>query len=230
MTFWDKTAADYDWRHTAPRTKYLRARELWLLQRFAFGKIADLGCGTGWPAIELERIGLPVYGFDSSRAMLELFRAKSQDAKLCLADCRALPIKPGKFDCVVSTLSMLNYCERWQRAIEQLALILKPGGRAILSVVSDIGQRRTSMRVHGHKTAVLGIGLAELKQQFERNGLELVYAEGLFLFTNPNWSSFRPIGLVERLCLWLERLFAKSLLGRAKILLLVFDKKRKKEV
>jgi len=205
MNFWDETAFDYDWRHKTPRTAYLRARELAFIKKFAKGFIADLGCGSGFPLIELKKKELHVIGFDSSREMLKSLKAKDKKAKICLCDCTSLPVKANSFDCALSTLSFLNYCKDYEEIISQIAQILRPGGRVLLSVISKHDTKIPRlMKVHKKAIKIFGFEFKELKEVFEKYGFRLLAARGLFLFVRPKWGNFEPLSLRENLILGIE--------------------------
>lgn len=221
--FWDETAFSYDYRHEPPRTKYLRKEELKILKKYCFGNVVDLGCGSGFPLIELEKAGLRVFGFDSSIEMLKILKKKSQNSIVCLGDCNHLPIKFA--DCIVSTLSFLNYYENYEKIIKQISNLLKPDGKVILSVISkNDAPTPKLMKVHKKSIKVFGFDFNEIKNSFEKFRFKLIEAKGLFLFTNPKWGNFEPISLKEKFYLFLERFFSKIFVEKGKLYILVFKK------
>jgi SAM-dependent methyltransferase len=71
--------------------------------------ILDLACGTGKVGAEIARRGYPrVFGVDLSEGMA---RVAMDEARLRVAvqDARALGLRPGTFDLVVSLYDSLNY-------------------------------------------------------------------------------------------------------------------------
>lgn len=226
--FWDETAFDYDFRHETPRTKYLRAKELEFVRKFAKGLVADLGCGSGFPFLELEK--LHVIGFDSSREMLKLLRQKDKKAEVCLCDCAKLPIKANTFDCAVSTLSFLNYCQDYEAVIRQIAQILRLGGRVLLSVISKYDTKAPRlMKVHKKAIKIFGFEFKRLKETFEKHGFRLIATKGLFLFVKLKWGNFEPLSLREKLALKIEDLINRIFCQKGRVYLLAFEKIKNKK-
>ena len=93
------------------------------------GRILEVGCGTGVFAARCSReLGCEVVALDSSPAMVEETSARGVDA--VLGDVRHLPFEDGAFDCAVA-LWMLHHVSDRDRAIGELARVLRPGGRLV---------------------------------------------------------------------------------------------------
>jgi SAM-dependent methyltransferase len=131
MSAYDAWASVYDaWGGQNPGdvAHYVR------LAREANGPIVELAVGTGRVAIEVVRgTGRPVLGIDSSPAMLEVARGKSDGLpiELRLGDMRELELDepaaliyvPGR-----SLLHLHGWSEK-RRVFETVAAALRPGGR-----------------------------------------------------------------------------------------------------
>jgi SAM-dependent methyltransferase len=92
-------------------------------------RILEVGCGWGELAEWLAReTGAEVVATDLSPRMIELARARGVDAKL--ADVQSLPFADGEFDVAVAAW-MLYHVPGLERAIAELARVLRPGGRLI---------------------------------------------------------------------------------------------------
>jgi SAM-dependent methyltransferase len=92
-------------------------------------RIVEVGCGTGVFAARCAReLGCDVVALDSSPAMVEETRARGVEA--VLGDVRDLPFEDGAFDCAVA-LWMLHHVDGRDRAIGELARVLRPRGRLI---------------------------------------------------------------------------------------------------
>jgi SAM-dependent methyltransferase len=72
-------------------------------------------------------------GVDSSEAMLAVARAKRPGLDLRLAPITALPFSEGSFDLAVIAL-VLEHLPDIEAPIAELARVLKPGGRVVLSM------------------------------------------------------------------------------------------------
>jgi ubiquinone/menaquinone biosynthesis C-methylase UbiE len=100
--------------------------------------VVDVGSGTGLLTLACAARSRQVWAIDSSRAMGEYLRVKAASAGLenvetVLASAESLPLVDDVADIVVS-----NYCmhelrdEGKQRALAEIARVLKPGGRLVI--------------------------------------------------------------------------------------------------
>lgn len=94
--------------------------------------VLDIGCGTGSLLAELvERgpgPGLRLVGLDLSPAMLAEARHKLPPrVALVEGSAERLPFVAGSFDVVVST-SVYHFWRRPERALSEIARVLRPGG------------------------------------------------------------------------------------------------------
>jgi len=97
------------------------------------GPVADLGCGPGHVAAYLRGRGLPVVGLDLSPAMGAV---AGRDAGLpaVAGDLAALPIRSAALAGAVCLYTVIHLDrERRQAAYRELARVLRPGGRALVS-------------------------------------------------------------------------------------------------
>jgi SAM-dependent methyltransferase len=92
-------------------------------------RVLEVGCGWGELAEWLAReTGAEVVATDLSPHMVELARERGVDARL--ADVQELPFADGEFDVVVAAW-MLYHVPDLDRAVAELARVLRPGGRLI---------------------------------------------------------------------------------------------------
>ncbi|MSP48425.1 MAG: SAM-dependent methyltransferase [Alphaproteobacteria bacterium] len=102
--------------------------------------VLDVGCGTGFPAIELaERLGPSsrVHGLDPWAAALDRARAKAAargvaHVVLDRGDAARMPYADRHFDLIVSNLGLNNLPDP-EAAAAECRRVLKPGGRLALS-------------------------------------------------------------------------------------------------
>jgi malonyl-CoA O-methyltransferase len=100
-------------------------------------RVLDLGCGTGRHALRLAAAGAKVTALDLSPGMLQEARAKAGtlDLDFRLHDLtQPLPFPEAAFDLAVSGL-VLEHLEDLDAFFRELARVLKPGGRAVVSAM-----------------------------------------------------------------------------------------------
>lgn len=100
-------------------------------------RVVDLACGTGDIALAAAARGAAVTGLDLTFRMTELARAKAarrrtndndEVPRYAVADMMALPLPSASVD-VVTTGYGLRNVPRLEVAIDEIARVLKPGGR-----------------------------------------------------------------------------------------------------
>jgi SAM-dependent methyltransferase len=136
--FFDAEAARYDASYDADdwAGRFLRRRLEAALRALGDGPgdLLDAGMGGGRLVGELDAAGWTVTGIDSSTEMVGLARKRLPKLadRLLEADLGALPFPPGSFDAAVAT-GALEYVGDLARGLEELARVLRPGGRAVMS-------------------------------------------------------------------------------------------------
>jgi ubiquinone/menaquinone biosynthesis C-methylase UbiE len=137
--FWESEAARYDHAYDTPgRTgRVLRSRQEMVLQLLGDGpgEVLDAGMGPGRLLLALSERGWRVSGVDVSEAMVALAASRVPDApeRLVRASVERLPFPDSSFDAVVAT-GVLEYVAYSERAIDELARVLRPGGLAVISI------------------------------------------------------------------------------------------------
>jgi len=91
-------------------------------------RVLEVGCGWGAFAARLEELGAEIVALDLSPRMVELARQRELDARV--GDVQALPFADGSFDCAVANW-MLYHVPDLDRALGELARVLRPGGRLV---------------------------------------------------------------------------------------------------
>jgi len=102
------------------------------------GTIAlDLGCGTGTVAMKLAAAGARVHAIDISEEMLRITAARAGragfDVQVEYGRAEHIPALDADFDIVTASLSLMFVADK-ASAAEQIARVLKPGGRFVASV------------------------------------------------------------------------------------------------
>lgn len=99
-------------------------------------RVLDVACGTGVLAREVaSRVGPKgsVTGLDINDGMLALAARKSPEIEWRCAPAEALPFDNQQFDAVVSQFGLMFFDDR-RAAIEEMARVLRPGGRLAVAV------------------------------------------------------------------------------------------------
>lgn len=116
-----------------------------LLSQYPLGAALDAACGTGRHAACLAALGHQVTGIDATAEMLEKAKARVPSAQFETADLTAIPLPDGAMDCAVCTLA-LTHCADLKPPLRELARVVKPGGRI---VISDVHPTMVMLGVHG---------------------------------------------------------------------------------
>jgi SAM-dependent methyltransferase len=97
------------------------------------GEVLDAGMGPGRLVAALAERGWTVHGVDVAEEMLQRARQNLPDAapRFERAPIERLPYPDGRFDAVTAT-GVLEYSDL-AVALEELARVLRPGGRAVVS-------------------------------------------------------------------------------------------------
>jgi SAM-dependent methyltransferase len=115
-------------------------------------KVLEVGGGEGELAERIrDELGAEVIAIDQSERMVEIQRSKGIDARV--GDVEELPFADGEFDVVVAAW-MLYHVPDLDRALGEIARVLKPGGRLVavtnaidhLQELWDLARRETSLR------------------------------------------------------------------------------------
>lgn len=89
----------------------------------------EVGCGEGELAARVQaELGCEVVAIDQSERMVEITRSRGVNARV--ADVQDLPFVDGEFDCAVAAW-MLYHVPDVRRALDELARVLRSGGRLV---------------------------------------------------------------------------------------------------
>jgi len=115
-------------------------------------RILDVGCGDGVLAVELSRRGASVTGVDASEAMIAAAKARAGAENLPVrfeqARADALPFPDETFD-TVSAVTVLCLIDDADKAMREMARVLRPGGRLVLGEVGRISLWALLRRIRG---------------------------------------------------------------------------------
>jgi len=134
-----------------------------LLDGLPPGPVLDAACGTGRHTAYLQDAGREVVGVDSSPQMLARARKRLPGVDLREGDLAELPLQSGAVSGAVCALA-LSHLTDMRPAIAEIARVLRPGGRLVLSnphpfatgvlgwraVFTDAAGRRSMIPEHPH--------------------------------------------------------------------------------
>jgi SAM-dependent methyltransferase len=103
-----------------------------------FQTVLDVACGSGDLLAPLAESNSKVVGVDLDAEMLDLARARSSSAgnvEIREMSAESLAFDDGSFD-AVTCFSALPYLDQ-ERAISEIARVLRPGGRLVLGTVGS---------------------------------------------------------------------------------------------
>jgi ubiquinone/menaquinone biosynthesis C-methylase UbiE len=137
---------------------------------------ADIGAGTGFISEGLLERGARVIAVDQSEAMLEVLKEKlgSSDELDCRkGEADALPVESGSVDAVFANM-YLHHVEDPAGAIAEMARLLKPGGRL---VITDLDQHNHTFLLTEQHDRWSGFKRSDVRQWFKQAGLSQVRSE-----------------------------------------------------
>jgi len=202
----------------------------------------DVGCGTGFPLIELaERLGpvAHVHGLDPwtgalDRARVKIASRETRNVTLHEGSATAMPFANATFDLIVSNLGVNNFEDR-AAAIRECRRVACPGGilalttnlqghmREFYAIFEEVlaGEGEELQRLHSHVEhratiasvrALLEDGGFNVTRVVERQGL-MRFADGTALFNH----HFIKLGFLDawkKVVPGRERIVFGKLLGR----------------
>lgn len=129
-------------RHYSPGRTW-QSLSVGLAALLRLGDTLDVGCADGAAASFVAPYCKSLTCIDTSARWVEAAKqrfAKSEHVRAELADVHALPYRAASFDDVL-VFHTLTYAEHPQKALEECARVLRPGGRIVLLSLNEHEQR-----------------------------------------------------------------------------------------
>ena len=130
-------------------------------------RFLDVGTSTGTNLRLLTGLGFSnVVGVELNPDAAEFARKKT-GVEVVVADSTALPFENNEFDCVFAT-DVIEHIENDEAALKELARVLRPGGKLIITVPAfmslwglqdDLSHHHRRYRMHQLRRVVVGAGL-----------------------------------------------------------------------
>jgi ubiquinone/menaquinone biosynthesis C-methylase UbiE len=176
--YFDAIGSDWDRLQRAFYSDRVREKALTHARVQGGRRAADLGAGTGFITQGLIERGIRVIAVDPSPAMLEVVRRKFPWPKR--VDCRTgeaekLPIANASVDYCFANMC-LHHVDDPRVAIAEMARILRPGGRA---VVTDLDAHELACLSEEHHDRWKGFDREDIRRWFREAGLAEVRVDGL---------------------------------------------------
>lgn len=142
LLFHDAAARSYDakWAISFDERciRYVRERAEWMLPSRRYGRVLEVGTGTGFFMLNLWQAGFvgEAHACDISPGMLaacaESARSVGCDISLRTADAEGLPYEDANFDLVVGH-AILHHLPEPEAALGEIHRVLVPGGELLLA-------------------------------------------------------------------------------------------------
>jgi ubiquinone/menaquinone biosynthesis C-methylase UbiE len=139
---------------------------------------ADIGAGTGFVSQGLLQRGVSVIAVDQSPAMLAVLEEKlggAGELDCRLGSAEALPVESGNVDAVFANM-YLHHVEDPAAAIAEMARLLKPGGRLVITDLDE--HTHDFLRTEQHDRW-MGFKRRDVRQWLKRAGLVEVRSESI---------------------------------------------------
>ena len=133
-TAFDRQAAQYDTEMYGRHARRLHGEVMAAVERFEFGAVLDVGCGTGatLEAIVSAQTGVHACGIDLSPEMIAVARRRmGEAAQLEVADAEHLPLPDAAVDLVVCVDSLHHYPQP-SGALAEMHRVSRPGGGLVI--------------------------------------------------------------------------------------------------
>jgi 2-polyprenyl-3-methyl-5-hydroxy-6-metoxy-1,4-benzoquinol methylase len=169
----------------------------------------DVGCGDGFLSIAMRQGGATAIGADLSGEMLAAARHRAElhgvETMWVRAAAEALPFQPAEFD-VVMGVTVLCFISDPQRAVREMARVLRPQGNLLLGELGEWSLWAIWRRLRGwfgvqRWRAAHFFTLSEMRQLTEGAGLRLRLVRGCIYYP--------PVGLAARALSWLDLLLSR---------------------
>jgi len=209
--YYDRFSETYDNERHRGYHKLIDELELDLVRRYGAGKdVFEAGCGTGLLLREAAGVARSAVGLDLSRGMLAPARARG--LTVVQGSLTDVPLPSESFDLVYS-MKVLAHVPPIERAVAELARLVRPGGHLLLEFYNPFSLRFLAKwlggpgRIHGD-----GTDESHVFTRFDRlsrargylpSGMRVVEVRGVRVLTpSSHVFAWPPLG---KLFAWAER-------------------------
>lgn len=209
--YYDRFSETYDNDRHRGYHRLIDELELDLVRRYGAGKdVFEAGCGTGLLLREAAGFARTAVGLDLSRGMLTPARARG--LTVVQGSLTDVPLPSASFDLVYS-MKVLAHVPPIERAVAELARLVRPGGHLLLEFYNPFSLRYLAKRLGGPgRIAGDGTDESHVFTRFDRlsrargylpSGLRVVEVRGVRVLTpSSHVFAWPPLG---KLFAWAER-------------------------
>jgi len=175
-SYFKEVASEWDTMRKDYFTEEVREAAIARAKLTADSVIADVGTGTGFMLAGVAPLVGKAYGFDNSPEMLEVARenlSTSANVELKVSEGESLPLPDGTVDAVFANM-YLHHATAPAQAIAEMARILKPGGRL---VITDLDRHDNYWMAKEMADVWLGFERTQVEEWFVAAGLAGVKVE-----------------------------------------------------
>lgn len=203
--YWDQIAGQYNSLYSSPWSQQENEAVAENLHRLrcmaAATRVLDLGCGTGLGLEMCKAMSgdIEYVGLDVSKKALNILREVYGNQFVVIGDmAKSLPFSSESFDLVISLFSSVSFSFSWQKTVEEVFRVLRPGGQAYLSTLNRWSFRRilrgklrsrelyrtrgSAARVHGARAPAWAISSVNFEKHLLGTGFIQVRQSGIGMF------------------------------------------------
>jgi SAM-dependent methyltransferase len=147
QTYYDRFSATYEAERHHGYHRLIDELELQLIRRYGAGRdVFEAGCGTGLLLREAAAVARSAVGLDLSRGMLGPARARG--LRVVQGSLTDVPLPSASVDLVYS-MKVLAHVPPIERALAELARLVRPGGHLLLEFYNPYSLRYLAKRLGG---------------------------------------------------------------------------------
>jgi SAM-dependent methyltransferase len=209
--YYDRFSETYENERHRGYHRLIDELELDLVRRYGAGKdVFEAGCGTGLLLREAAEVARSAVGLDLSRGMLA--PARDRGLRVVQGSLTDVPLPSASFDLVYS-MKVLAHVQPIERAVAELARLVRPGGHLLLEFYNPFSLRYLAKRLGGPgRIAGDGTDESHVFTRFDRpsrarsylpGDLQVVSVRGVRVVTpSSHVFAWEPLG---KLFSWAER-------------------------
>ncbi len=139
--------------------------------------VLDVGAGTGFLTEGAAKLARKVIALDLSQSMTDeaLSKLRGKNVEFRIGDVEQIPLADSSVDSVIGNM-ILHHCPRPKVAVKEMARVLVPGGRLVLS---DLQEHNYESLRKEHADLWLGFKMERVKNILNEAGLKNSKVEAL---------------------------------------------------